>query len=184
MTPAQGSPRDFSTDFLVVGQLGRAHGVKGEIRMSLLTDFPERLQSDLTVYIGEVYKPLRIINCRGLGHSPDQEVLLVTFEGYDDREKVETLRNQMVYVRADDRPPLPDGEYYQHQLLGLRVIDEDGRALGMLNEIMRTGANDVYIIKPETGHEILFPAIDSTILDVDLELREIRVHLLPGLIED
>ena len=184
MTPAQGSPRNFSTDFLVIGQLGRAHGVKGEIRMLLLTDFPERLQSGLIMYIGEQHKPVRITNCRGLGHSSGQEVMLVTFEGYNDREKVEALRCQMVYVRTDERPPLPEGEYYQHQLLGLRVMDEVGKALGVLVDILRTGANDVYIIKAETGREILCPAIDSTMLGVDLEQGEMRVHLLPGLMED
>ena len=212
MTPAQGSPRNFSTDFLVIGQLGRAHGVKGEIRMSLLTDFPERLQcrggsmrtatgsrlaidgqmgvlphnrpAPTIIYIGEQHKPVRITNCRGIGHPSSQEVMLVTFEGYNDREKVETLRSQMVYVRTDERPPLPEGEYYQHQLLGLQVTDEDGKALGVLVDILRTGANDVYIIKAETGREILCPAIDSTILGVDLEQGEMRVHLLPGLMED
>lgn len=171
-------------DFLVVGQLGRAHGVKGEIRMLLLTDFPERLQTGLVVFIGEQHKPIRIASCRGQRQSTNKEFMLITIEGYDDREKVEMLRNQMVYVRADDRPPLPDGEYYQHQLLGLRVIDEDGRGLGVLTEILRTGANDVYIIKPVTGREILCPAIDSTILDVNLKRGEMRVHLLPGLMED
>jgi 16S rRNA processing protein RimM len=110
--------------------------------------------------------------------------MLVTFEGYHVREKIAELRNQLVYVRTSDRPPLEQGEYYHHQLLGLQVIDENGRLLGLLSSILETGANDVYVVRDQTGTEILVPAIDSVILDIDLEHKQVRVHVLSGLLPE
>jgi 16S rRNA processing protein RimM len=94
------------------------------------------------------------------------------------------LRNQFVLVRADDRPALPEGEYYHHQLIGLLVVDEREIALGELVEIMQTGANDVYVVRLRAGGELLIPAIDSVILAVDLERAEIQVQLPPGLLPE
>ena len=111
-------------------------------------------------------------------------VLLLSLAGYQTPEEVGVLRNQYVYVRSDLIPPLPEGEYYQHQLLGLRVVSEDGQPLGELSQILSTGANDVYIVLPESGKEILVPAIDSVILSVDLPKGEMRIHVLPGLLPD
>jgi 16S rRNA processing protein RimM len=107
--------------------------------------------------------------------------MLVTFEGYQSREGVAELRNQLVHVSAADRPPLPEGEYYHHQLLGLQVIDESEQPLGWLDQILTTGANDVYLVRDQAGGERLIPATDEVVLDIDLERKIIRVHLLPGL---
>ena len=79
---------------------------------------------------------------------------------------------------------LPEGEFYYHELLGLSVMDETGESLGKVTEIMQTGANDVYVVTNEAGHEILLPAIAEVILDVDLDSKIMKVHLLPGLVED
>ena len=80
-------------------------------------------------------------------------------------------------------PDLPAGEYYHHQLLGLQVIDETGKLLGQVSEILETGANDVLVVRPSMGEEILLPAIDPVILQVNLEQGVMQVHLLPGLID-
>ncbi len=165
--------------FLVVGKLRRPHGVKGEMLMDVLTDFPERLRSGLLVYVGEEHQSLRIISLR-----QSNQALLVAFEPYRDPESVGVLRNQFIYVRADDRPPLPEGEFYHHQLIGLRVITDEGVVLGQLSSILETGANDVYVVTLESGREALLPAISSVILDIDLEQGEMQVHLLPGLMPD
>jgi 16S rRNA processing protein RimM len=110
--------------------------------------------------------------------------LLVAFEGYPGREQVAVLRNQLVQVRADDRPLLPEGEYYHHQLIGLQVLDEAGNILGKLVEILVTGANDVYVVRGPAGEEILLPAIESVILDVNLERGLMKVYLLPGILPE
>jgi 16S rRNA processing protein RimM len=150
--------------FLAVGLLRHAHGVKGEISMEVYTDFPERLRVGSEVYIGDSHKPLHITHKRN-----KDQLLLLTFEGYADCDQVNTLRNEVVYTRADKLPQLPEGQYYHHQLIGLRVTDESGAELGTLAEILETGANDVYIVRSPDRADLLLPAIESVIIQVDLE---------------
>jgi 16S rRNA processing protein RimM len=176
---ASGSPTAGEPDFLVVGKLGKPHGLHGEIVMDVFTDFPERIQPGDVFYTGQEYVPQKLLKRR-----PHARGLLVKFEGYVERDEVAKLRNQIVYVRTADRPPLEEGEYYHHQLLGMQVLDEGGQLLGQVKRILETGANDVYVIHDPAGHELLVPAIDSVILDIDLEGRILRIHLLPGLLPE
>jgi 16S rRNA processing protein RimM len=85
-------------------------------------------------------------------------------------------------VPTANRPTLPEGEYYHHQLIGLNVVTDEGRELGALVDIIETGANDVYIVRDPDGNETLLPAIPSVILDVKLADHQMYVHLLDGLI--
>ena len=148
--------------------------------MAIWTDFPERLQPGVRLFVGESHQPVHIKNLRS--HNQDS---LVSFDEYDHREDVGQLRNQVVFVRTADLPSLPNDELYLHQLLGLRVIrDEDHVDLGVVAEILETGANNVYIVRPEMGSDILIPDIDSVILKIDLVAKEMRVHLLPGLMPE
>jgi 16S rRNA processing protein RimM len=172
-----GSPSSGEPVFLAVGKLTRPHGVRGEMIMEIMTDFPERLKPGVQLYVGPGRRPFRLRSRR-----PHQRGALVAFEGINTREQSGELRNQFVLVRADDRPPLPEGEYYHHQLIGLQVVEEQGSAIGELVEILQTGANDVYVVRLPAGGELLIPAIDSVILSVDLERAEIWVQLPPGLL--
>lgn len=174
-----GSPSPGEPVFLAVGKLRRAHGVQGEMIMEVLTDFPERLRPGSKLTIGTPGQLVRLRSVR-----PHNQFMLVSFEGYTDPERVRPFVNQLVQVPVDDRPPLPEGEYYQHQLIGLSVVDESGRSLGRVKQILETGANDVYIVQATDGKEILLPAIDPVILSIDLEEGVMRVHLLPGLLPD
>jgi 16S rRNA processing protein RimM len=176
---ASGSPLQGEPEFLAVGKLHRPHGVRGEVLMSVWTDFPERLAAGALVYLGEKYQPIQIQNTRW-----HRQQLLVTFDGITDRDQAGTLRNQHVFVKRDQVPPLEADEYYLHQLIGMRVIDEADVLLGTLVEVLETGANDVYIVRPEIGKEILVPAIETVILDLDLVARQVRVRLLPGLLPE
>ena len=175
-----GSPQPGEPVFLVVGRLRRPHGIRGEITMEVVTDFPERLRPRVTVYVGDERRPLKIRSRRS-----HQQALLVAFQDIDTPAAAGELKNQLVYVRAADRPPLPAGEFYHHEILGLRVVTDEDRFLGILTQILDTaGANDVYVVRPESGPEILLPAIEPVILNIDLDRGEIRVHILPGLIPE
>lgn len=176
-SPSAGEP----VVYLAVGTLRRSHGIRGDMLMDLMTDFPERLKPGTFVYLGEDKKPLKIIRRRS-----HNDGLLLGFEGISNAEQTAKYRSQLVYVLAGDRPQLPDGEYYHHEVLGLNVVDEAGEALGIITEIIVTGANDVYVVNTDNpkGREILIPAIQQVILNVDLEKKIMRVHLLPGLVDN
>lgn len=161
--------------YLSVGFLRRPHGLRGEIIMDLHTDFPERMKSGRSLFVGEKHKPMTLTNVR-----PHQKGLLVKFQGIDTPEDAGLYRNQWVYVFAKD-VPLPEGQHYKHELLGLKVVDENDSPLGELVEILETGANDVFVVRDDSGKEILLPNIPSVILDLDVGRGFLRVHLLEGL---
>jgi 16S rRNA processing protein RimM len=172
---AAGSPNGEPV-YLVVGFLRRPHGLKGEIIMDLHTDFPERLRSGRKLFVGEEHKPVTLVSAR-----PHAKGMLIKFKGVETPEDAGQFRNHWVYVKASDVPALPEGQIYQHELFGFEVVDENDVSLGKLVEIIETGANDVYVVKNDSGREILLPAIPSVILNLDPARRFMRVHLLEGL---
>lgn len=171
-----GSPKGESI-YLAIGYLRRPHGVSGEIIMDLHTDFPERIKAGRKVYVGEKHEAAAIGSVRERGDG-----LLIKIRGYDSPEGIGRFRNQWVYVKAKEVPPLPEGRHYKYELIDLDVVEDNGSALGKLVEILETGANDVYLVRDESGREILLPAIPSVILNVDMAARKITVHLIDGLV--
>ncbi len=173
-----GSPSAGEPVLFVVGKIRRPHGLAGEALVEIHTDFHERLTPKTLVFVGAAHQPLTIRKSRS-----HNDGLLLAFDDISTPEQVGLLRNQLLYIPAAERPPLPEGEYYHHQMLGLSVVDESGQELGELTEILETGANDVYVVKRADASELLLPAISEVVLDVDLPRKTMRVHLLPGLVE-
>ncbi len=171
-----GSPSFSEPVFILVATLRRPHGLKGEVLVSVETDFPERLQPGVSLLMGEEHRPLTIATRR-----PHAEGMLLGFKEFHSRDAIGQLRNQPLFVPVSDRPQLPEGEYYHHQLLGMRVFEEDGEYLGVLVDILNTGANDVYVVRSQGGKEILFPAIQDVVRSIDLAQKCMQVHLPPGL---
>lgn len=174
-----GSPVEGEPAFLVVGKLRSPHGVRGEILMTVMTDFPDRIQPGVTFYLGEGYAPVVVASVRH-----HNKGLLLRFKGVDTREDVARFRNQDIFVSSEDRPPLPKGEYYLHELIGMQVITDSGELLGVLSEMIETGATNVYVIRREAKADVLIPATDEVILDIDVKKKTMRVHLLEGLLPD
>jgi 16S rRNA processing protein RimM len=172
-----GSPTAGGPAFLIAGKVRRPHGVRGEMVVEVYTDFPERLRPKKAIYLGEKHTRMVITSQR-----MHNEGLLLGFEGITTPEQAGLYRNYTLYVTASDAEELPEGEYYFHELFDLNVVDEAGKPLGILTEIVETGANDVYVVTDADGKEILLPAIPEVVLDVDLDAKTMIVHLLPGLI--
>ena len=173
-----GAPEWVPPAFLLVGIIRRPHGVRGEMTMSVMTDFPERLKPGITLYLGPDRTPVVV---RSFRHH--NKGLIFSLEGFESREEVANFRNVELFVRADDRPPLPDGEFYLHEIMGLEVVTEQGETLGVVTDWIETGANGVFVVRPESGKDILLPDIDEVVLNIDLEARKILVHLIDGLLE-
>jgi 16S rRNA processing protein RimM len=174
-----GSPAAGEPAFLAVGKVRRPHGVAGDVLVEIFTDFPERLQPKVIVYAGEHHLPLTIDRQR-----IHNDGLLLAFDGFTTPEQVGRFRNQILYISTADATELPEGEYYYHELIGLSVVDETGEPLGEVTEIIQTGANDVYVVTNSAGRELLLPAIDEVVLDVDQVSKSMKVHILPGLMDD
>jgi len=164
--------------FVVIGKFRKPHGIRGEVRMTVLTDFPDLIEIGQKVYAGQKYQAYKIKSLRW--HGGD---LLVSLEGMLDRTAVEIFRNIMIYMKSEDMPAPPEGEYYLHQLVGIDVVTDQGKNLGRLKEVILTGANDVYLVDSPEGKEILLPAIEEVILEINLEDRIMLVHIIPGLLE-
>jgi 16S rRNA processing protein RimM len=168
---ATGSPSTGEPVFILIGRLRSSHGVIGEISMLVDTDFPERLNKGKMVFVGKTYIPMTIEHTRLTNNG-----MLIKFVGVENSEEAKLLRNSSVYVKFDELPQLPEGTYYHHQLLGLKVLDSQSRLLGILTEILETGANDVYVVTSDEGVETLLPVVESVIVSVDLEKGEMRVN--------
>ena len=105
------------------------------------------------------------------------------FKNYDNINDIERYKGKNLYVTRENAVKLKRDEYFIADLIGLEVYDEDDQHLGMLTNVIETGANDVYEVKFEDGREVLFPAIKQCILDVDMENRKMKVHIMEGLLD-
>jgi len=168
----QGSSEFDEPLYLAIGKLRRAHGIKGEILMEVITEFPERITPDKDVHIGSDHKKHKIIGCRN--HAKG---LIITIENVTSRSEAEKLQNKMVHISSTDILDLPEDTYYHHQLIGLTIFDEENNEIGILTEILETGANDVYVISSTEGKELLLPAIKSVIKNISPEMGKIIVDL-------
>ncbi len=164
--------------YLAVGRVLRPHGIRGEVRAEILTDYPERIAELERLYVGETYHPRAV---RGLRFH--KGAMLLSLEGCDDRNAAEALRGEYLYVALEDAVPLEEGEYYLHQLEGMEVFTEEGEALGTIVEVLSVpGANDVYVVHGLRG-EVLIPAIREVVKTLDIESSRMVIRPLPSLLE-
>lgn len=168
-----GEPKQGKPAFIAIGKFRRSHGVRGEIKMEILTHYPERIVPGLSVFIGEKHVQQRVKSAR-MAH---QEIL-ISFVGITNCEDVSIFTNQIAYMQTVDIPDLPEDEFYLFELIGMRVVSEEDEFLGTLREVIETKANDVFVIqKDDESEELLLPVIDSVILDIDFEEEVITVRL-------
>ena len=174
-TDKAGSLAKNEPAYLLIGRLQKSHGIKGELAMRVDTDFPERIRTGKSVYLGEDKREMVVASTRWKGN-----LLLIRFSGITNPENASELTNLEVFKTTRNLPKLPEGKYYHHQLLGLRVWEAD-EYLGELVEIMETGANDVYVVQKEGAKELLIPAIPNVVREIDLENGRMNVILIEGL---
>ena len=161
--------------FLIIGRIQKPHSVRGEVKVMPHTDFPERFTWLETVYVGDDPMPVAVESVRFHG-----DVVLLKLVGYDSREAAQALRGQWLQVPESEAVPLEEGEYYLYQLEGLQVFSDEGEALGELVQVMETGANNVFVVRGESG-ELLLPDTDEVVQEIDFENGRMIVHLLAGL---
>ena len=166
-------------NFLAIGRVLRPHGIRGEIRVELLTDFPDRFRGLKTVYLGSQHLRQEIDSSR-----QHKNVVLLKLVGYDNRDAVEPLRGELVFVAIDDAIPLDPDEFYYYQVVGLEVQTDSGDVLGEIVDVLKPpGANEVFVVQGVRG-EILIPVIEDVIGNLDLEAGVVIIHPIPGLLRD
>jgi 16S rRNA processing protein RimM len=166
--------------YLAVGRILRPHGVRGELRVEVITGSPERLNQHAYFFLASPDHPEAVRRYPVEKMRLHRGRLLLKLGGCDDRNGADELRGMLVQIPIEEAAPLEEGEYYHFQLLGVRVETEDGEWLGQVVKVLETGANDVYVVRGSRG-EMLLPAVDELVLELDLESKRMVVHLLPGM---
>lgn len=164
-----------------IGVITSPHGIIGEVNVFPTTDDPRRFKrlKDVILVQGKTEKTVEIEGVKFF-----KQMVILKLKGYDDRDSVEKLRQCSLLVTRDKAVRLQKDEYFIADLIGLRILDgdKDDEEIGVLTDVLNTGANDVYEIRGKDGKEFLIPAIKQCILEVNVEEGFVRVHLLEGLL--
>ena len=168
-------------ELLQVGIITSTHGVRGEVKVYPTTDDVKRFKKlkDIILDTGKEKLPLEIEGVKFF-----KQMVILKFIGLDNMNDVEKFRQKSLYVTRANAVRLRKDEYFIADLIGIKVFDEENKELGVLEDVMVTGANDVYVIKMNDGRELLLPAIKQCILAVDVPEGRMQVHVLEGLLED
>ncbi len=163
-------------ELIVLGKITSVHGIRGEVKVYSFTDPIDNLLDYRcwTLRRGDERRQVELVRGRVQG-----KVLVAKLRGVDDRDEARALADFEILVPIAQLPHLDDGDYYWHQLEGLRVVDQEGRLLGRVDHLLETGANDVLVVKPCAGslddRERLLPYTEQCVLGVDLAVGEMRV---------
>jgi len=165
---------------ITIGKAVKPWGVKGEMKIDPVTDFPRRFEKLRRVFL--VSRSGKEIACevRAVRYSGD--VPFILFEGYDSPEKAKVFNGWLVKVPEEEAEPLPEGTYYWFELIGMEVVSEGGEKLGTIVDIFETRSNDVYVLK-RGRKEVYIPATQDVIKQVDRKAKRMIIHLMEGLLD-
>lgn len=167
---------------LVVGRIGRAHGIKGEVSVEVRTDEPELRLAPGAVLATDPASAGPLTIATGRVHSGR---LMVRFEGVEDRTGAEALRNILLIAEVDpEETPEDPEEFYDHQLVDLDVVTTDGTEVGRIAEISHLPYQDLLIVKRPDGSEVLIPFVSEIVPEIDLAEQRAVIDPPPGLLED
>jgi 16S rRNA processing protein RimM len=160
---------------VAVGRVGRAHGVRGEVSVLVLSEVEDRFADGAEVFL-EDGRSLTVGSSR-----PHRGRLLVRFDEVRDRDEAEALRGAMLVVPESMSPTLPEGSWWDHEVIGCAVTTDARRGLGLVADVIHTPANDVWSVVDDAGTETLVPVLKDLLVDVDVAGKRIVVRSVPGL---
>ena len=158
---------------VVIGKISAPHGVRGEVRIVPLTDFPERFENIKTVFLEDDSK----MELESVKFS--NKFIIAKFKNINSRNDIEIFNGKLLMLNRSDIPSLPEGEYYNFDIIGLEVIDDKGSKLGKITEVLKTGSNDVYVV--EGKKQLLVPALKKVVKEINLVDGFMKVELLEEL---
>lgn len=167
---------------LNVGKIVNTHGIRGEVRVWPQTDFPEvrfKAGSRLLMVPPDQGEPVPVVV---QGAREQKNLYIVKLKGFDNINDVEKFKGWDLKVGDEDRVPLAEGEYYVRDIVGCSVVTDEGESLGIITDVLSPGANDVWVVKRPRGKELLLPVIDEVVLEVDVQAKQVKVHVMEGLL--
>lgn len=168
--------------YLAVGRIGRAHGIRGEVCVDVLTEFPERFAPGSTLYVGPergtTPSPMVVESAR-----PFRDRLLVHLDAAADRDAAQALTGLYLFIPASEAHPLEADSFYAYQLVGLEVVTDAGQPVGRVAHVMETGSADVLEVHGSRG-TTLIPMIGDVVAEIDLSAGRITITPLPGLLDE
>ncbi len=174
------NPETHSPEFVLVGQIIKPHGVLGAVKVKPLTDDPKRFLSLKTVFLGEEDKAGEQYVIERVQFQNSN--LILTFEHINSRDEAEQWRRQYIQIPTSEALPLPEGEHYFYELVGLLVVTNKGDKIGVVKDIVSYPANDVIVVKSD-DKEILIPDIPDIVERIDMDAGEIVINPMPGLLD-
>lgn len=168
-------------DLLQIGVITTTHGLRGEVKVYPTTDDNMRFKQLKTVLVdtGKKQMELTVSSVKFF-----KNIVILKFKEFDNINDVEFLRQAKLLVTRENAVELKENEYFIADLIDMQAVSDEGEELGVIADVLKTGANDVYVIKKENTKDLLVPAIRDCIKNVDLEQGVMTVHLLPGLKEE
>lgn len=165
---------------LEAGKIVNTHGLRGEVKVIAWTDYPEDFEDIEYVYVKRKTgdEKLHISSVKYQKNN-----LIIKFAEIKDINEAEKYKNQVLYVEREMLGELPEGVYYIADLIGLKVIDENGGEIGVIADVINTGANDIYDVKREGNKNMLIPVIDDVVKKIDLENKLVQIKMMEGLDE-
>jgi 16S rRNA processing protein RimM len=169
-----------SDEWVAIGLITGMFGIRGEVKVQLLTDFPERFLQTATVYAGD-----ELVARRVLGARLHQRIVILRLEGVETANDAEALRNKKLYVPASELVALPPDHYYLHDLVGLRVVHVDGTELGIVRDVIQSAGNDLLVIRSaRAGKDVLLPTVKEFVKAVDVAGGALSVDPIPGFFDE
>lgn len=159
------------TDLITIGKIVAPHGVRGDVRIFPLTDFPDRFHALKTVYVENVGQ-MQLESAR-----PHKKFILLKFAGINTMNEAGNLSGKLLKIGREDLVQLPAGQYYIFDIIGLNVFNEEGELLGIITDVLQPGSNDVYVIETQDKQELLVPAIKEVVKQIDIAGKKMLVKL-------
>ncbi|MFQ9515481.1 MAG: ribosome maturation factor RimM [Eubacterium sp.] len=167
-------------NYLRVGVISSTHGVRGEVKVYPTTDDIKRFDylKETILDTGKEYITLHVTGVKYF-----KNMVILKFQEFDNVDQVIPYKGMDLLVTRENAIPLEEGQQFIADLIGCDVITDQGESLGKLTDVLKTGANDVYVVKMESGKEVLLPVIDQCILEKDIDNKVIKVHVMKGLLD-
>lgn len=167
-------------DFFRIGSIASTHGVHGEVKVYPTTDDVNRFKKCKEVIL-ERKNDRKTVHIESVKFF--KQMVIVKFQEYNTMDEAELLRGGELYVTRENAVPLGKNEYYVADLIGLKVITEEDQELGFIDDVMQTGANDVYIVKTVDDRELLIPAIKDCVKEISIDRGMMKIHVMEGLFD-